>query len=237
VLSLITDPYKSFKDQALRIWDTKDFAERLAFNRTSWFLALIWCFMGVTIVHLFIVIAVSDLFILANYYSTTFWFTDFLEELFYQTTYLQIALIFFWVSAKVVRVELLIWKAYANKEKGLFEWLEFKIKMKFPNFKTTSQRARERLDKPRNDTKFGKWLKTRPPIQRHLIRASIWICWAFTMFSIMFFLFSSIFDKTEQIAETVMEEEPEQLQPTKPTGKPPSTIFDIFLTNPDTVVP
>lgn len=236
MLSLITDPYKTFKDQALKIWDTKDFAERLAFNRTSWFLALMWCFMGVTILHLFIVIAVSDLFILANYYSSTLWYVDFLEELFYQTTYLQIALIFFWVSAKVVRIELLIWKAYANKETGFSHWLEFKIKQRFPNYKTSTQRARERLDKPKKDTKLGKWLKSRPPIQRHLIRASIWICWAFTMFSIMFFLFSTIFEKTEQMAEIVIEE-PEQLPPTKPTGRPPPTIYDIFINEPDLVIP
>jgi len=48
-MSLISDPYKTFKDQALRIWATKDFAERLAFSRMGWFQAIMVTFMVVII--------------------------------------------------------------------------------------------------------------------------------------------------------------------------------------------
>jgi hypothetical protein len=196
--------------------------------------------MGVSILHLFIMVIVSDLFVLAQFYYGSFWFIDLLEEIFFQTVYLQIALIFFWVSPKVIRTELLIWKAYADKESGFFHWLEGRIKQRFPNFKTSAQRARERLDKPKKEEgKIGKWIKSRPPMERNFIRATIWILWGIMVGTFIFFLFNIdelVFDgEIEQTVEEIPEEE--ELPPTKPDGRPPPTIYDIFINEPDLVTP
>lgn len=239
-MSIITDPYKTLKDHALKLWDTKDFANRLAFNNTSWFLSLVWCFMAVTILHLFIVIAVGDVLILADFYSDA-WYIGLVTDVFYSTTYIQIALIFFIISPKVVKAEILIWKAYANKEKGFFEWLEFKIKRRFPKFKTTKQRERERLAKPKTESKFQKWIKKRNPVERRLIRVSIWLCWGMAMGTLFIFMFNIdelIFDnQIQQSVQEVADEMVEGIPPTRPDGYPPPTIFDVFISKPDTVLP
>lgn len=251
---MFDDPFKTLKNQALKIWDTKDYANRLAFNNTQWFLALVWCFMFITILDLVVLVTIGDLFVLWDFYSSG-WYIDFLEDIFYETTFLRIGLIFFFASPKIVRFELLVWRNYNQREKRTFEWLETKIKQRFPNFKTSAQRARERLAKPKKEpSKTQKWFRSRPPAERALIRVAIWTAWAFTVGSFMFFFLSMdelIFDcefdlRTlecepiyfdPELAKELLEDLKQKLPPEKPTGRPPPTIYDIFINEPDLVTP
>ncbi|NIS95672.1 MAG: hypothetical protein GTN97_07160 [Nitrosopumilaceae archaeon] len=252
-MSIISDPFASLKKQAMKIYETKDYAERLAFNTMNWVLAILWGFFAVMTAHLMLNIAVNDMFILINHYSSeTAWYISLAEKWFFDTAFIQIGVIFFFVAPKLIRLELLIWKTYNNKEKAFFDWLELKIKARFPNFKTSKQRERERLNKPKKESKVQKWIKSRPIVEQRLIRISIWIVWGIVMAFFMFFLFSFdelIYDcrydfqtgECVPVPEVDIEALKEQLEeitpPTRPDGQPPSTIYDIFINKPDTVIP
>lgn len=246
-MSIISDPYKSFKDQALRIWDTKDFANRLAFSNTGWFLAFLYWFMAISILWLFIIVVVNDLFILAKYYSEA-WYLDLLEDVFFETVFIQMILFFFWTSDKVVRLSLSLWKMYSKKEVGFFHWLEVKIKQRFPSFKTSAQRSRERLNKPKKETKTGKWLLGLPRNQRRLIRLGVACFYGFFIFTmvgtfaypdVIWFIFTGQeIEKPEKPAPPSLEFQLEnQEMPKQPDGRPPPTIYDIFIRQSDSVVP
>jgi len=247
-MSLISDPYKTFKDQALRIWDTKDFAERLAFSRSMWIQSLLIAFFLVTIVHFFISISISDLLKLANFYSGYgFWYIDLLKDLWEQTAILQLFLLFFWTCPRIVRFSLTLLRAWNNKEKGFFQWLETNIKLKYPKFKTTAQRTRERAEKPIKPNKLQSWIRTKPPLERALIRISFASIAGISMFFMMGYVTNP--DMVEWILtgeRPVKEVRPEptldeqlanQQVPKQPDGRPPSTIYDIFIRQSDTVFP
>jgi len=250
-LSIITDPIKTFKDQALKFWATKDFAERIAFSRTTWFLHVMYCFCLIVLIDTFLIIAVNDMFTLINFYDKSdFWLYNLIETIYVGIHPLvEVAILYFWLSPKIIKTTLLISKAYSNKEKAFFEWIEFKIKVRFPSYKTSSQKARERLDKPRKkgklNIKYQKWLQTKNDVERILIRASLWLAYIVFLGSMMFImLFSStdIFDRLlgEETVEEVVEEAEiiiEQARPERPTGYPPRTIYDVFINKPITVIP
>jgi len=251
-LSIINDPLKTIKDQTLRFWATKDFAERLAFSRTTWFLHVIYCFVIVVMIDTFLIIVINDMFTLINFYDKAdFWLYNFIEEIYINIHPLvEIAILYFWLSPKIIKTTILISKAYQNKERAIFEWIEFKIKRKFPSYKTSTQRARERLDNPKKKGKlnirFQKYLATKNDVERILIRAGVWLGYTAFLGSIMFLMLSSTSDNfsklfQEKTAEEVIDEAEiiiEQALPERPTGMPPSTIFDIFFINkPITVIP
>ncbi len=245
-MSLITDPYKTFKDQALRIWETKDFAERLAFSRTGWFNALLYSFMVVIIIHFFILIAVVDLLILADFYGGA-WYIDLFLEVINATVFLQLGLFFFWTCDRSTRLALSLWKAYSNKEKDLFLWTETKIKLRYPKYKTTAQRVREQANKPRKPNKLQKWIRRKPPIQRRLIRIGIWTTYGIFMFfmigtilypHLITWILTGEIPVKEVPPEPSLEQQLEnQPIPKQPDGRPPSTIYDIFIRQSDSVVP
>lgn len=253
-MSLISDPIKSFKDQAHKIWDVKDYGERLAFTRTAILVTFIYYFMIVNLVYLFIIILINDLFILSKYYASgQAWYLEVLEEIFFQTIILQMILIFFWTSPKVVRKTLSVMRSYSSKEKGFFSWTEGKIKQKYPNFKTKAQRARERSEKPKRKTRIGKWLLALPRSQRRLIRVGVRISYGIFILSMAIYPFTNtqlgtviieeFFDKTINPScrncsiENNIVREFEQEIPKQPDGRPPSTIYDIFINMPNPVTP
>jgi len=251
-LSIINDPVKVFKDQALKIWATKDFAERLAFSRTTWFLHAMYCFCIIIIIDTLLIVAVNDMFTLINFYDTSdFWLYNFIEEIYYNIHPLvEVGILFFWLSPKIIKTTLLISKAYSNKERAFYEWIEFKIKVRFPSYKTSAQRARERLDKPKKkkgklNIKFQKWLATKNDVEKIIIRGSLWSAYIVFLGSMMFIMLSSttdafdiLFDE-EEVEEVVEEAELiiEESRPERPTGYPPPTIYDIFINKPNTVIP
>jgi hypothetical protein len=192
------------------------------------------------------------MFTLINFYDRSdFWLYNFIEEVYYNIHPLvEVAILYFWLSPKIIRTTLLISKAYSNREKAFFEWIEFKIKVRFPSYKTSAQRARERLDKPKKkgkiNKKFQKWLETKNDVERILIRGGLWLTYIVFMGSIIFFMLSATSEtfnellgnevETEEVieeAETVIEE----VRPERPTGMPPSTIYDIFINKPNRVIP
>lgn len=250
-LSIINDPLKAIKDQALKIWATKDFAERLAFSRTSWFLHAMYCFCIITVIDTFFIIVVNDTFTLIHFYETnSFWLLNLVEESYYNIHPLvEVVILYFIFSPRIIKTTLLISKAYSNKERAFFEWIEFKIKVRFPSYKTSTQRARERLDKPRKkgkiNVKYQKWLKTKNDVERVLIRGGLWGVYLLVVGSIVFFMLSSTSDtfndlmgQDETIEEVIDEAELiiEEVRDERPTGLPPSTIFDIFIRS-DSVIP
>jgi len=261
-LGIINDPVKTFKNQALKIWATKEFAERLAFSRTTWFLHAMYCFCIITIIDTAFIIVINDVFVLINFYDTSdFWLYNFIEEVYYNIHPLvEVAILYFWLSPKIIRTTLLISKAYSNKERAFFEWIEFKIKVRFPSYKTSAQRARERLDKPKKKGKlnirFQKFLQTRNQVERFLIRAGLWVAYSVFLGAVIFFMLSATSDTfneflneeaqkdsslTEQEFGEIQDEFEqilaEQSRDVRPTGLPPSTIFDVFISKPTTVIP
>lgn len=243
-MSIINDPVKTFKDQALKIWATKDFAERLAFSRTSWFLHAMYCFCIILTIDTFIIIAINDMFTLINFYDTSdFWIYNLIEEIYYNIHPLvEVAILYFWFSPKIIKTTLLISKAYSNKERAFYEWIEVKIKMKFPSFKTSAQRARERLDNPKKkgklNIKFQNFLKSRNAVERLLIRGSIWLAYFVFLGTVMYIMLmsTSFFDDVEEVvdeAELVIEQD----RDVRPTGLPPPTIYDVFISKPTEVMP
>lgn len=249
-MSIITNPVESIKKQALKIWATKDFAERQAQTRTTWFLHLMYCLMILTVVETFFVIIVNDLFTLHNFYSGgTNWVISTIEEIYYNIhPMVEVAILFFWLSPKIVRTTLSLSKAYGNKEKAFFEWIEFKIKVRYPSYKTSTQRARERELNPRKKgklkMKFDAFMEKRNDVERLMIRVALWsvyIVFLSTMILLMLGAFNDFFEILVGIEpeEIVVEEEieVEQVAPTRPDGLPPPTIFDVFISKPDTVIP
>lgn len=248
-MGLINDPIKSFKDQAYKIWDVKDFGERLAFSRTGIFISFVYYFMFLNILYILVILAVNDLFVLANHYASgQAWYLEMLEDLFFETLILQMILVFFWTSPNVVKKTMLVWKAYSSKERGFMDWTEFKIKKKFPKFKTRTQRTRERLEKPKKETRIGKWLLALPRYQRLMIRYSISISYVTFMILVTtsmlmpdLFWFIITGEEVEKPAPTnqiSLEQELEnQPIPKIPDNRPPSTIYDIFISRSDSVIP
>lgn len=250
-LSVITDPVKAVKDHALKFWATKDFAERLAFSRLTWFLHVMYCFVFIVMIDTFLIIAVNDMFTLINFYDKDdFWLYNLIEEVYVNIHPLvEIAILYFLLSPKIIRTTLIISKAYSNKEKAFFEWIEFKIKVRFPSYKTSTQKARERLDKPKKKGKlnlrYEKYLATKNDVERMLIRGSLWLVYTAFLGSMVFIMLSSTSDTfnrllgEETLEETVDEAELiiEQARPERPTSLPPTTIYDIFINKPITVIP
>lgn len=258
-MSIINDPIKTFKDQALKIWATKDFAERLAFSRTTWFLHAMYCFCIITVIDTIFIIIINDLFLLINFYDKSdFWIYNLVEDVYYGIHPLvEVAILFFWFSPKIIKTTLLLSKAYTDKERKVFEWVEFRIKRKFPSYKTSTQRARERLDNPRKKGKltlrFQKFLKSRNAVERLLIRGVIWLAYFLFIGSIIFIMlsatsetFNNLINPEEEVPMTEQEfneardeliaQLEEESRPERPTGLPPSTIFDIFIRS-DSIVP
>jgi len=249
-MSIITNPIESIKNQGIKIWETKEFAERLALSRTTWFLHMMYCFMFVMVLFTFLIIITNDIFTLHKFYSGgSNWVVNTFESIYYSIhPIITVTIIFFWVSPKLVRASLLVTKAYTNKEKAFFDWVQVKIKMRFPSFKTSAQRDRERLDNPKKkgklNIKFQKFLQTRNDVERLLIRGTIWGSYiVFLGIMVLFMLgaFSDFFNLLMDIEPEIeiIEEEllVEQEAPTRPDGMPPSTIFDVFISKPDTVIP
>ncbi len=247
-MSLISDPYKSFKDQALRIWDTKDFAERLAFSTFSWFQSILVTLVFITFVHIFLWAGINDLFTLANFYSGhDLWYINFLQDVWKETALLQLAMLFFWTCPKIIRFGLKTWKNWNDKEVGFFHSIEIKLKQRFPSYKTSAQKGRERLEKTTKPNKLQKWVRKQPPLERRLIRISFATIAGISMFFLMGFMLNP--DMVEWIitGEKPVKEIPpeptleEQLAnqpiPKQPDGRPPSTIYDIFIRQSDSVVP
>jgi len=249
-LSIITDPVKTFKDQALKIWATKDFAERLAFSRMTWFLHAMYCFCLIVLFDTFLIVAVNDMFTLINFYDKTdFWLYNFIEQIYVSIHPLaEVLILYFWLSPKIIKTTLLISKAYSTKERAFYEWIEVKIKMRFPSYKTSAQRARERLDKPKRkkgklNIKYQKYLETKNDVERILIRGSLWSIYLVFLGSMMFIMLSSstdIFDRFNEEVEEVVEEAEliiDEARPERPTSYPPPTIYDVFINKPITVIP
>ncbi len=247
-MSLINDPYKTFKDQALRIWDTKDFAERLAFSTWSWIQSILLTLMFLTFVHTFIWASINDLFTLADFYSRSgIWYINFLQDVWKETALLQLAMLFFWTCPKITRFGLTTWKRWNDKEIGFFNSIESKLKLRFPSYKTSAQRRRERSEKPIQPTSFQKWLRKQPPLQRRLIRISIISFTGITMFFMVGYMLNPdmvewIFTGEKPIKEirpqpTLEEQLANQPIPKQPDGRPPPTIYDIFIRQSDSVVP
>jgi len=258
-MGIITNPIETIKNQALKIWATKDYAERLAFNRTTWFLHLMYVFGFIMVLHLFTIVIINDIFTLYNFYngSNSSWFVGLLEEIYFSIhPLIEISIIFFWVSPKLVRFTLGISKAYSNKEKAIFEWIEFRIKRRFPSYKTSTQRARERLDSPKKkgklNVKFKKFMDQRNDVERLIIRGCIWGCYLLWIGSFIFFMlsitssgFNELMNPEEaEIAREELEEIQDEIEllleeqpPTRPDSLPPPTIFDVFISKPDTVIP
>jgi len=246
-MSIINDPIKTIKEQALKFWATKDFAERLAFSRTTWFLHVVYCFCIVVAIDTFLIIAINDMFTLINFYNThEIWIYKFIEEIYINIPPLvEVLLLFFWLSPKIIRTTILISKAYSNKERAFYEWIEVKIKMRFPSYKTSAQKARERLDKPRKKGKltirYQKYLETKNDVERILIRSGLWLAYFVFLGSIIFIMLSSTTDSFNGLfeEETVEEEVIDEVEeaPERPTGYPPPTIYDIFINKPNTVIP
>ena len=260
-MSIITNPIESIKNQAHKIWDTKDFAERLAINRTTWFLHMLYCYLFVMVLETFTVIIINDLFILHDFYSSgTNWVIDTIQEIYFSIHPLvETTIIFFWVAPKIVKTTLLISKAYSNKEKAFFEWIEFKIKVRYPSYKTTSQKAREREQNPREKGKLKKrydgYMEKRNDVERLLIRGTIWGVYGILMVSLVLFMLGSFTEFFNMVMDiepdsTMTEQEfneardilidqliEQQEVPTRPDGMPPNTIFDVFISKPDTVIP
>ncbi len=259
-MSIINEPIKTFKNQALKIWATKDFAERkLAFSRTTWFLHCMYCFCIILTLDTFLIIAVNDMFTLIDFYDTSdFWLYNFIENIYYNIHPLvEVAILFFWFSPIIIMATLKLSKAYSIKEKGVTDWIEFKIKRRFPKYKTSTQRARERLENPKKkgklNTKYQKWLETKNDVERIIIRGSLWgVYLAFfgSLFFFMLFTTSDTFNDLIYTEESTMTEQEfneardnlidqlieQQEVPTRPDGLPPSTIYDIFIRS-DSVVP
>lgn len=250
-MSIITNPIETIKNQALKIWATKEFAERLAQTRTTWFLHMMYCFMIITVLETFMVIIVNDLFTLHNFYSHgTNWIVSTIEEIYYNIhPIVEVAILFFWFSPKIVRTTLSISKAYSNKEKAFFEWIEFKIKRRFPSFKTTAQRARERELNPRKKgklkIKYDGFMDKRNDVERLIIRGTLWAIYCVFLASVILMMlgaFNDFFnvlmdiDEEVQVVEDVIITDIQEA-PSRPDGMPPSTIFDVFINKPDTVMP
>lgn len=254
VLSLITDPIKSFKDQAYKIWDVKDFGERQAISRVGILLTFIYYFMFLNVGFALILVAINDLFLLAKYYtgSGQSWYLQAFEDIFYATVMLQMALFFFWTSPIVTKKAILVYKRYNKKERGLFDWTEGKIKKKYPKFKTRTQRTRERAEKTKKETRIGKWILTLPRWQRAIIRYSVSLFFiilmvTMTVVPLMSSTTIAIFtgDDNKKVnpscvdcsIERIQVKIPQEKTPKQPDGMPPSTIFDIFISRSNTVIP
>jgi len=246
-MSLISDPYKSFKDQAIRIWETKDFAERLAFSTGVWFQSILLTLLGIAWLNFLIYVAVNDLLTLANFYSGDVWYLEALQDLWQQTQLLLLALIFFWTCPRIVRFSLTMFRAYINKRKGMFQWLETKIKLRFPDYKTSAQISRERAEKTVKPNKLQKWIRKQPPLERRFIRISIASFFGVSMFFMMGYVTNPdmvewILTGEKPVKEvppepTLDEELANQPIPKQPDGRPPSTIYDIFIRQSNTVFP
>jgi len=210
--------------------------------------------MIVNLVYLFIIIVVNDLFVLAKYYASgQAWYLEVLQEIFFTTIIIQMVLVFFWTSPKIVRKILSVMRAYSSKEKGFFNWTESKIKQKYPNFKTKAQRARERSEKPKKENRIGKWLRSLPRNQRRMIRIGVRIGYGIFILSMAIYPFTNtqlgtaitepFFDKTFNPSckncsiEKNIVKEFEQEMPKQPDGRPPATIYDIFISMPNSVNP
>ena len=252
-MSIISDPIKSFKDQAYKIWDVKDFGERQAISRVGILITFIYYFMFLNIGFALLILAVNDLFVLAKFYSTgEAWYLNIFEQIFFGTIMLQMVLIFFWTSPIIAKKAILVYKAYSTRERGLFDWIEGMIKKKYPKFKTRTQRTRERAEKPKRETRIGKWLLTLPRWQRLIIRYSISLCFiilvvSMTVVPLMSSNTIAIFtgDDGKPVnpsckdcsIEKIEVKIPQEKTPKQPDGMPPSTIFNIFITKSNEVIP
>ena len=245
-MSIINDPYKSFKDQAQRIWDTKDFAERLAFSTMGWVQAIILTFLFVTWIHFFVWIAINDLFTLADFYSgDSFWYINVFQKLWDQTSILQLLLLFFWTCPRIMRFGLTFWKGFNSKEMGFLNWIERRIKLRFPEFKTSAQRSRERVDKTPKPNRLQRWIRSQPPMQRRFIRFGIASSWGILMFFLLINMINpDILTWIITGEKPVREVPPEptldlenQPIPNKPDNQPPPTIYDIFIKQSNSVIP
>lgn len=252
ILGILNDPLKSIKNHALKFWATKEFAERqLAFSRSTWILHAMYCFVIILTIDTFLIVVVNDTFTLINFYDNSdFWLINLLEEIYTGIPALvEVAILYFLFSPIIIKGTLLLSKAYQNKEKRLFEWIEFRIKRKFPSYKTSSQKARERAENPKKkgklNIKYQKWLETKNDVEKFFIRAGLWAVYLgffATMFFVMLVGTSSTFNELifdEKPIEEVIDEAEliEQDRPERPTGMPPPTIYDIFINNPNTVIP
>ena len=204
--------------------------------------------MFLNIVYVFVILVVNDLFVLAKFYATgQAWYIEILEDLFFETLILQMVLVFFWTSPNVVKKAMLIWKAYSSKERGFMDWTEFKIKKKFPTFKTRTQRTRERLEKPKKETRIGKWLLSLPRYQRLMIRFSISGSYVIFMvlvtssmlFPDMFWFILTGEEIEKPVPSQISLEQQLENQPVsqKPDNRPPPTIFDFFISQSNSVIP
>lgn len=206
-----------------------------------------------------LILAVNDLFVLAKFYTTgEAWYLNIFEQIFFATIMLQMVLVFFWTSPIITKKAILVYKAYSTRERGLFDWTEGMIKKKYPKFKTRTQRTRERAEKPKGQTRIGKWLLTLPRWQRLIIRYSISLCFIILMVSmtvvpLMSATTIAIFtgddgkpqpnqnckscdvDKIEYWNFWSLT--PEYETPKQPDGMPPNTIFDIFISKSNEVIP
>ena len=248
-LSIINEPIKAIKNQALKIWATKEFAEReLAFSRTTWFLHAMYCFCIIVTLDTFLIIAVNDMFTLVNFYDRDdFWLYNLIEEIYYNIHPLvEVVILYFLFAPIIIRATLKLSKAYSNKEKAVIDWVEFKIKRRFPKFRTSSQRDRERLKNPKKKGKlnmrFDKYLEKRNDVERIVIRGCLWLLYFAFLGSIFYFMLGFVFVDLfngEEIEEVIEEAELmiEEARPERPTGMPPPTIYDVFISKPDTVIP
>jgi len=252
-LGIVNDPIKAIKNHALRFWATKDFAVRkLAFSRSTWFLHTMYCFCIIAIIDTFFILAVNDMFILIHFYEReSFWLLNLVEESYYTIPpLLEVMILYFIFSPIIIKTTLKLSKAYSIKERRFFDWIEFHIKRRFPSYKTSSQRARERLDNPRKkgklNKKYQKWLETKNDVERVLIRGGLWGVYLLFIGSVVFFMltstsdsFNALLGKNETVEEVIEEAELviEEARPERPDGMPPDTIFNIFINKPNTVIP
>ena len=105
-MSIVTDPIKAIKNQALRFWATKEFAERqLAFSRTSWVLHVMYCFVIILTIDTFLIIAVNDMFTLINFYDRSdFWLYNLIEEIYVNIPALvEVAILYFLFSPIIIK--------------------------------------------------------------------------------------------------------------------------------------
>ena len=216
-----------------------------------------YCFVIILTIDTFLIIAVNDMFTLINFYDRSdFWLYNLIEEIYVNIPALvEVAILYFLLSPIIIRATLLISKAYANKEKALFEWIEFKIKVRFPSYKTSSQKARERAENPKKkgkiNMKYEKWLETKNDIEKFCIRAGLWSAYLLFMALVIFIILSATSDTFNELIfnnpqdslgesiEQVIDEAEliEQDRPERPTSLPPPTIYDIFINKPNTVIP
>lgn len=152
------DPITSLYQKGKEIYATRDFAQRQAVGQL-WLSITFFIFTFESIGIIWLVLLAQDALVLAKYYSSSFmnlWIVDYIQTaIYFVANYMIINLIvFLYTAPKLIRLGITLFRVKNEKERRFYQWLDHKIKKRFPSYKTPEERIKYREEHPRKLTKF-----------------------------------------------------------------------------------